>query len=84
MSEKYIYVVDCWVPFPSSEYGGLSIIIASSDAEAIEILSEGPGYSYEKREYPEYVSWITENVQKASKFKLADGYENGVVTEFIT
>jgi len=36
---KYLYIVDYWVPFPSSEYGGLVNLIAESDTEAFEILA---------------------------------------------
>ena len=38
--KKYMYVVDYWVPFPSSEYGGLITLIAENDAEALELLSD--------------------------------------------
>ena len=31
--KKYLYVVDYWVPFPASEYGGLVTLIAENDAE---------------------------------------------------
>ena len=36
---KYLYIIDYWVPIPSSEYGGLINLIASSDTEAFEILA---------------------------------------------
>ena len=37
---KYMYVVDYWVPFPASEYGGLITLIAENDTEAFELLSD--------------------------------------------
>ena len=37
---KSLYIVDYWVPFPSSEYGGLINLIAETDTEAFEILSD--------------------------------------------
>ena len=36
---KSLYIVDYWVPFPSSEYGGVVSLIAENDTEAFEILS---------------------------------------------
>jgi len=35
---KYLYIVDYWVPFPSSEYGGLINVIAENDIECHDIL----------------------------------------------
>ena len=36
---KSLYIVDYWVPFPSSEYGGVINLIAENDTEAFTILS---------------------------------------------
>ena len=30
---KYLYIVDYWVPFPSSEYGGIINVIAENDRQ---------------------------------------------------
>ena len=38
--EKFLYILDYWVPFPASEYGGLITLIAENDQEALEVLSE--------------------------------------------
>ena len=48
---KSLYIVDYWVPFPQSEYGGLVNLIAESDTEAFELCvnEEGlnhPGYEF--------------------------------------
>ena len=37
---KNLYIVDYWVPFPTSEYGGMITLIASNDSEAFELLAE--------------------------------------------
>ena len=37
---SYLYIIDYWLPFPQSEYGGLVNVIASSDDEAFALLSE--------------------------------------------
>ena len=35
---KYLYLVNYWVPFPISEYGGLITVIAENDGECHDIL----------------------------------------------
>jgi hypothetical protein len=75
---KYLYIVDYWVPFPSSEYGGLINLIAESDTEAFEILSA------EEQFDERYVDRIMERVVNASKFSLVDDYESGILEAFTT
>lgn len=75
---KYLYIVDYWVPFPSSEYGGLINLIAESDTEAFEILSQEQ--SFDDR----YVDRIMERVVNAQKFELQDEYESGLLEAFTT
>ena len=75
---KYLYLIDFWVPFPSSEYGGLINLIAENDTEAFSILSQED--SYDDR----YVDKIMPNVVSAQKFKLSDEYESGIIESFTT
>jgi hypothetical protein len=75
---KYLYLIDFWVPFPSSEYGGLINLIAENDTEAFSILSQEG--SYDER----YVNLIMPNVVSAQKFKLSDEYESGIIDSFTT
>jgi hypothetical protein len=75
---KYLYLIDFWVPFPSSEYGGLINLIAENDTEAFSILSQEG--SYDER----YVNLIMPNVVSAQKFKLSDEYESGIIESFTT
>jgi len=75
---KYLYIVDYWVPFPSSEYGGLINLIAESDTEAFEILAE------EEQFDSTYQSKIMEKVVSAQKFALVDDYESGILEAFTT
>jgi len=75
---KYLYIVDYWVPFPSSEYGGIVNLIATNDTEAFEILSVEE--SFDER----YVDRIMANVVKAQKFALVDEYESGILEAFTT
>jgi len=75
---KSLYIVDYWVPFPSSEYGGVVCLIADSDAEAFLILSQEDMYD------ETYVNLIMPNVVNAQKFKLQDDYESGIIDSFTT
>ncbi len=75
---KSLYIVDYWVPFPSSEYGGLINLIAETDMEAFQILSEEESFD------ETYVSLIMEKVINAQKFKLTDEYESGIIDVFTT
>jgi len=75
---KYLYIVDYWVPFPSSEYGGLINLIAENDTEAFTILSDEQ--SFDER----YQDRIMERVVNSQKFALQDDYESGLLEAFTT
>lgn len=75
---KSLYIVDYWVPFPSSEYGGLINLIAGSDTEAFEILAN------EKSFDDRYTDRIMERVVNAQKFVLQEDYESGILEAFTT
>ena len=75
---KSLYIVDYWVPFPSSEYGGVISLIAENDTEAFTILSEEESYD------DNYGHLIMEKVITAQKFKLKDDYESGIIDSFTT
>ena len=75
---KSIYLVDYWVPFPSSEYGGMISVIAKDDKECFDLLSEFPSFdkSYDDR--------MMTNIVKAPKFALANDEESRIVDAFLT
>ena len=75
---KYLYIVTYWVPFPSSEYGGTISLIAESDTEAFEILSNSNDFddTYDHR--------IMDRVVNAHKFALANDEKSRIVDVFIT
>ena len=75
---KSLYIVDYWVPFPSSEYGGVINLIAENDTEAFTILADEPTYD------DEYNHLIMQNVVSAQKFILQDDYESGIIDSFTT
>jgi hypothetical protein len=75
---KSLYIVDYWVPFPSSEYGGVINLIAENDTEAFRLLSQEDGFD------GRYVDRIMPNVISAQKFVLQDDYESGIIDSFTT
>jgi len=75
---KYLYIVDYWVPFPVSEYGGMINLIAESDTEAFEILKNDDQFDHT------YTDRIMERVVNAQKFVLVDEYDSGVLEAFTT
>jgi succinate dehydrogenase flavin-adding protein (antitoxin of CptAB toxin-antitoxin module) len=75
---KYLYIVDYWVPFPASEYGGIINLIAENDTEAFELLSN------EEQFDDRYTDRIMERIVNAQKFKLVDDYESGILEAFVT
>lgn len=75
---KYLYIVNYWVPFPSSEYGGTISLIAESDTEAFEILSKCDDFD------DRYTDRIMERVVNAHKFALVDEENSRIVDVFIT
>ena len=76
---KYLYLVNYWVPFPSSEYGGSVSVIAADDNECHDILLQW------RDEYlSAHDSKIMENVTQALTYGLAEELESGVVDSFTT
>tara|TARA_B100001094_G_scaffold158595_1_gene153509 strand:- start:341 stop:571 length:231 start_codon:yes stop_codon:yes gene_type:complete len=75
---KQLYIVDYWVPFPQSEYGGVINVIADDDSEAFELLAN------EEQFNEDYVDLIMPNVIKAEKLNLSDDYQSGIIDAFIT
>lgn len=76
---KTLYVVDHFVPFPQSEYGGIWTVVAENDEECFDIITE-----QDNEEYPEYYGHLRENIQKSTKYNLLDDVPSEVVTSFLT
>ena len=76
---KYLYLVDYWVPFPSSEYGGVLSVIGENDNEVHDLLLDW------RDEYDNiHDSRIMERVVNAHKFALATDEESRIVDTFTT
>ncbi len=80
MAQKFLYIVDHYVPFPSSEYGGIWNVIAEHEDECFDLIAaEDDGDFYEK-----YYSNLRENILNARRFALAEDVESAIVEEFTT
>ena len=76
---KNLYLVDYWVPFPSSEYGGMVAVVAENDHECHDVLIEWRDELDSK-----YDTNIIAQVKRAPKFSLLDEQESRVVEAFTT
>jgi len=76
---KYLYVVDYWVPFPSSEYGGVLNVIASSDAECHDLL-----LNWRDDFVSKYDRDVMTAVNNAQIFQLANDETSAVISSFTT
>jgi hypothetical protein len=77
---KYLYIVDHAISFPSSEYGGLYNVIAETNEECFDLISN----HYEYDGYDEYYPKLRENILKAQRFALVDEETSRIVESFTT
>ena len=75
---KSLYIIDYWVPFPQSEYGGVVNVIAKDDSEAFELLAAEEGFN------EDYIDRIMPNVIKAQKLPLEGFFESNIIDAFTT
>jgi len=76
---KYLYVVDHFVPFPSSEYGGIWNVVASDNEECFYLIVD-----FDADNNVEYYSNLRQNIMKATVLPLAEDCESSVIAEFTT
>ena len=69
----YIYLVNYWVPFPSSEYGGLQCILARSKEEAKEVIKEDAG-DFMVGSFKDADERIELRINKAEVFPVVGSY----------
>ena len=75
----YLFIVDHYVPFPSSEYGGVWNVVAENDEECFDLITEEDGDFNSQ-----YFSELRQNINKADKYSLLDELPSKVVTSFLT
>ena len=80
MAQKFLYIVEHYVPFPQSEYGGIWNVIAEDDDECFDLISaEDDGNFYEK-----YYSDLRENILNSRTYALAEDLNSEVIEGFTT
>jgi len=77
-----LYLVNYWVPFPSSEYGGLQAVVAKDDEECYKLIAEADVWEFDRQKNAEEL--IRARVKKASRFQLVGGYLPEMVRSFTT
>ena len=78
--DKYLYIVDYWVPFPQSEYGGQINVVAQSDQQCFDLcLGLDDGYDDDH-----HVSNILPHIKKAIRLKVDESEDVGIVSSFTT
>ena len=65
MASKFLYIVDHFVPFPTSEYGGIWNVVAEHDDECFDLIVDEDGGFNEQ-----YYNRLRENIMKAPTFEL--------------
>jgi hypothetical protein len=76
---KYLFVVDHFISFPQSEYGGLWNVVAENDEECFDII-----VSDDDDSNSQYYSRLRENIKKADKYSLLDEQPSKIVSSFLT
>jgi len=80
MTTKFLYIVDHYIPFPSSEYGGIWNVVAKTDDECFDLITaEDDGNFYEQ-----HYSRLKENILRAHRFALANDQTSRVIESFTT
>ena len=79
MAQKFLYVVDHFVPFPSSEYGGVWNVIAEDDDECFDLIKD-----YDKGFNEEFYVNLRDRVVNSRNYLLSSNEESRVVESFTT
>ena len=77
-----LYLVNYWVPFPASEYGGLQCVVAKDDDECYKLIAEADQWEIGYHKNAEEL--IRARIKKATKFQLVGGYIPELVRSFTT
>ena len=80
MAQKFLYIVEHYIPFPQSEYGGIWNVIAEDDDECFDLITGANDGDF----YQQYYGNLRENILKSRTYALAEEPESGIVEEFTT
>ena len=76
---KKLYIVDHFVPFPSSEYGGVWNVIAEDDDECFDLIKD-----YDEGFNEEFYVNLRDRVVNSRNYPLSSNEESCVVESFTT
>lgn len=79
MAQKFLYIVDHFVTFPRSEYGGVWNVIAEDDDECFDLIKD-----YDEGFNEEFYVNLREKVVNARTYTLVEDVESTVVESFTT
>lgn len=80
MAQKFLYIVEHYIPFPQSEYGGVWNVIAKDDEECFDLITSQDHDNFNEKFYGD----LRENIMNSQVFALAEDVESSVVEEFTT
>jgi hypothetical protein len=76
MAQKFLYLVNYYVPISHSD-GGLLNVIAETEDECFDLIVD-----WDNEQWVEYYGKLRENVIKAPRFALAEEEQSRVVETF--
>ena len=76
---KFFYLVEHFIPFPQSEYGGIWNVIAENDDECFDLIVQ-QDEEYNVQHYPQ----LRNNIQNARTYALAEDLVSSIDEEFTT
>jgi hypothetical protein len=80
MAQKFFYIVDHYIPFPRSEYGGLWNVIAEDDEECFDLITSEDSDNF----YEQHYASLRENILNARTYALTEDVKSIVVESFTT
>lgn len=78
MTQKFLYIVNHYVPYPDSN-GGLWNVVAKDDNECFDLIVNEDSNNF----YESHYNQLKENILNALVYELAGEVESGVVESFI-
>jgi hypothetical protein len=81
---KTLYLVNYWVPFPASEYGGLQAVLAADDDECYALIKKHSDTLGETDHHKDYEELIKARIKKATRYEIKGDNPSGIVRSFTT
>lgn len=82
-TNSILYIVDYWLPFPSSEYGGIEGWVAKDDDQVVRMITAEVD-DYYQVQYPEYEAMIRDAVENSRCYVVANSVPLGKQFSFTT